>query len=145
MPVLSEDRHRRLCQARRLLQRVGHQERSIDEVASAAAMSRYHFIRQFKAVFGETPVQYRTRARLERAKQLLSQSDRSITDICMTVGFSSLGSFSALFSRRVGQSPSAYRVAARTSALPPAPACIHILWAAWSREAQISRSAVVAS
>ena len=143
--MLTEDRRRRLCAARKLLQHVGHHERSIDEVASAAAMSRYHFIRQFKAVFGETPVQYRTRARLERAKRLLSQSDQSITDICMTVGFSSLGSFSTLFSQRVGQSPSAYRLAAKTSALPPAPTCTHILWAAWSHDSQNSRSAAVAS
>ena len=74
-----------------------------------AAVSPFHFIRQFQALFGETPHQYRIRARLERAKDLLESSDYSVTDVCMEVGFSSLGSFSDLFARRVGMAPSVYR------------------------------------
>jgi AraC-like DNA-binding protein len=77
-------------------------------------MSPHHFIRRFEAVFGETPHQYRTRARLDRAKNLLALSDYSVTDVCMEVGFTSLGSFSDLFARRVGAAPSAYRKQVRS-------------------------------
>jgi AraC-like DNA-binding protein len=76
-------------------------------------MSQYHFIRLFKAVLGETPKQCQLRARLERAKQLLMLSASSVTDICMEVGFSSLGTFSTAFARRLGVAPSAYRKSAR--------------------------------
>ena len=72
-------------------------------------MSPFHFIRQFQAVFGETPHQLRIQARLDRAKQLLALSDYSVTDVCLEVGFTSLGSFSDLFARRVGSPPSIYR------------------------------------
>jgi len=69
-------------------------------------MSPFHFIRQFEAVFGATPHQFRIQTRLDRAKQLLALSDYSVTDVCLEVGFSSLGSFSDLFARRVGAPPS---------------------------------------
>jgi AraC-like DNA-binding protein len=92
---------------------------TIDAVARGAAISPFHFIRQFQALFGETPHQYRIRARLERAKELLQSSDFSVTDVCMEVGFSSLGSFSDLFARRVGVSPSVYRRQYRSSIVVP--------------------------
>jgi AraC-like DNA-binding protein len=98
----------RLCRAREMLRDVDN-PLSIDQVAREAAVSPFHFIRQFQALFGETPHQYRTRARLERAKDLLESSDCSVTTVCMEVGFSSLGSFSDLFARRIGVSPSVYR------------------------------------
>jgi AraC-like DNA-binding protein len=82
---------------------------SVRRVAACTDMSVHHFIRLYKAVFGETPHQCRINARLERARYLLAVSDLTITDVCMEVGFSSLGSFSHLFSSRVGLSPSAYR------------------------------------
>src|SRR4029453_14544343 len=82
---------------------------SIRAVALEASMSPFQFIRQFEALFGETPHQFRIRARLEKAKQLLALSDYSVTDVCMAIGFSSLGSFSDLFARRVGSAPSGYR------------------------------------
>lgn len=98
----------RLCHARDLL-RDWENEASITAIARASGVTRFHFIRLFKAVFGETPHQYRSLARIEKAKHLLILSDLSITDVCMAVGFSSLGSFSALFSRRVGMSPSEFQ------------------------------------
>jgi AraC-like DNA-binding protein len=98
----------RLCRARDLLREVDC-PLSIEQVAREAAVSPFHFIRQFQALFGETPHQYRIRARLERAKDLLASSDYSVTDVCMEVGFSSLGSFSDLFARRIGMPPSVYR------------------------------------
>jgi AraC-like DNA-binding protein len=72
-------------------------------------ISPFHFIRQFEAVFGVTPHQFRIRTRIDAAKHLLALGNHSVTDVCMEVGFSSLGSFSALFTRRVGETPSAYR------------------------------------
>jgi len=97
---------RRLCRARDLLA-IDDDARPLVDIARAVGISPFHFIRQFDAVFGETPHQFRTRARLDRAKQLLA-GGASVTETCMEVGFSSLGSFSQLFARRVGVSPSAY-------------------------------------
>ncbi len=76
-------------------------------------MSPFHFIRRFDALFGETPHQFRIRSRLDQAKILLAADTHSITDVCMEVGMDSLGSFSDLFARRVGVTPSAYRQGAR--------------------------------
>jgi AraC-type DNA-binding domain-containing proteins len=98
-----------LCRARDLLREVHDQPVSIRCVAREAAMSPFHFIRQFAAIFGETPHQFRIRARLERAKHLLALSDYSVTDVCMEVGLSSLGSFSTLFAHHFGSPPSEYR------------------------------------
>jgi AraC-like DNA-binding protein len=103
----------RLCHARELLRQVGADVPTVLEVATGSGMSQYHFIRLFKAVFGETPKQCQMRARLESAKRLLMLTEVSVTDICMEVGFSSLGTFSALFARRVGLAPSAYRDSTR--------------------------------
>jgi AraC-like DNA-binding protein len=98
-----------LCRARDLLRETVDRRLTIEEIAREAAMSPFHFIRQFQAMFGETPHQFRINARLDKAKQLLALSDYSVTDVCMEVGFSSLGSFSDLFARRVGVAPSIYR------------------------------------
>jgi AraC-like DNA-binding protein len=99
----------RLCHARDLLRDWEDDPLPVSIVAQRSGLTRFHFIRLFKAVFGETPHQYRLRAQIEKARHLLILSDLSITDVCMTVGFSSLGSFSALFSRRVGMSPSEFQ------------------------------------
>ncbi len=138
--MLTKNQLIRLCSARDQLRRAGDEEVSIDEVARSVAISRFHFVRQFKAVFGETPVQFRTRMRLEHAKHLLIHSDDSITDICMAVGFSSLGSFSALFSKRFGRSPSVYREELKSSDEELAPDCMTLMRGGWERESQISRS-----
>jgi AraC-like DNA-binding protein len=112
---------------------------TIDEVAREAAMSPFHFIRQFSALFGDTPHQYRIEARLDRAKRLLAHGNHSVTDVCMEVGFSSLGSFSDLFARRVGMPPSAYKRRARSmvamaGALPKElfPGCLALMGAAFA-------------
>jgi AraC-like DNA-binding protein len=125
---------RRLCRARDLLRDWQEARPPVSEVARRTGFSCFHFIRLFKAVFGETPHQYQAQAQIEQAKHLLILSDLSVTDVCMTVGFSSLGSFSALFSRRVGMSPSAfqrrYRAAAgNTRTLPPSliPGCFSLM------------------
>ena len=80
-------------------------------VAAVAYVSEAHFSRTFRAVFGETPHRYLQRRRVERAMFLLRETDRSITDICLDVGFGSLGTFSRTFRDIVGETPSGYRTA----------------------------------
>jgi AraC-like DNA-binding protein len=82
---------------------------NLETVAREAGLSPFHFQRTFTARFGESPHACATRARLERAKELLLDSELAVTEICFEVGFESLGSFSALFNKRVGAPPSAYR------------------------------------
>ena len=107
--LIHPDSFRGLCRARDLLCDVDSPALSVPSIARAAAISRYHFIRQFHALFGMTPHQMRIQARLDRARELLERDRASVTDVCLEVGFSSVGSFSSLFARRMGASPSAYR------------------------------------
>ncbi len=130
---------RRLCSARDMLREQRDRPLSIQEVAREASMSPFHFIRQFEAVFGATPHQFRIQTRLDLAKRLLALSDYSVTDVCMEVGFSSLGSFSDLFARRVGTSPSRYRRQVRSTVHVPAdlpramtPGCLSLMAAAFA-------------
>jgi len=90
------------------------QKLTLDQVAREAALSPGQFIRTFKAVFGQTPHQVRINARLELAKTLLITGSAPVTDVCAAAGFASLGTFSYVFTRRVGSSPSALRREART-------------------------------
>lgn len=91
-------------------------------IASAALMSTAHFSRQFRATYGETPYAYLMTRRIERAKALLRIGDLSVTEVCMAVGCTSLGSFSARFTELVGEAPSAYR-ARDHHALASVPGC----------------------
>jgi AraC-like DNA-binding protein len=92
-------------------------------VARAAHMSTAHFSRQFRAAYGETPYSYLMTRRIERAQMLLRRGDLSVTDVCMAVGCTSLGSFSSRFTEIVGETPSAYR-ARDHGATEVVPACI---------------------
>jgi AraC-like DNA-binding protein len=107
--LLRHEGFRRLCRARDLLREVREPSPTIEDLARDLSISPFHFMRQFEAVFGLTPHQFRIQARLDAAKDLLARGQHSVTDVCMEVGFSSLGSFSTLFARRVGESPSAYQ------------------------------------
>ena len=82
---------------------------NVPALARSAAMSEGHFARSFKEAFGETPYAYLMTRRIERAKALLRRGDLSVTDVCMEVGCTSLGSFSSRFHEIVGESPSSYR------------------------------------
>lgn len=119
---------------RDLLQSQREPALGLGEVARECGGSRAHLLRQFNAVFGVTPHQYRMRARLERSKNLLVSGELSVTETCLEVGFSSLGSFSSLFRARFGESPSAYarrvRCVVAVPALAPHPTqagCLSLL------------------
>ena len=95
----------------------------VDDLANAAGLSRAHFSREFRAAFGESPHGYLLTRRMERAAALLRTTDRSVTDICFSVGLQSIGSFTSSFRRTYGMSPTAYRHSfppAAASALVPA-------------------------
>ncbi|HEY6056375.1 MAG TPA: AraC family transcriptional regulator [Candidatus Limnocylindrales bacterium] len=101
----------------------------LDDLAREAGYSKYHFARAFASAYGESPRAYLTRRRLERAKTLLRTANLTVTEVCFTVGFQSLGSFSSLFRRVVGQTPSGYqRMSARSNGPPPIPGCVVMMW-----------------
>ena len=95
----------------------------VDDLAHAAGLSRAHFSREFRAAFGESPHSYLLTRRMERAAALLRTTDRSVTDICFSVGLQSVGSFTTSFKRTFGATPTAYRASfppAAASAMVPA-------------------------
>lgn len=86
-------------------------------------MSKFHFVRAFSDTYGDTPMRYLARRRIERAQDLLRNVNLTVTEICMMVGYSSLGSFSARFHELVGESPSAYRDRYSEHGSPHIPGC----------------------
>jgi AraC-like DNA-binding protein len=120
-----EQTNRWMLRARDAIDRHYAKPLDIPALARIAAVSEAHFIRTFRATFGETPHRYLQRRRIERAMALLRDTDIPVTDICHRVGFSSLGTFSRTFQTLVGHSPSAYR---QRAAVPPAPTCFGMAW-----------------
>ena len=104
-----EDLNRRLLRARDAMDRAYAEPLDVRAVAAVAHLSEAHFSRCFHACFGETPHRYLQRRRVERSMFLLRETDRSITEICFDVGFSSLGTFSRTFREIIGETPSSYR------------------------------------
>jgi AraC-like DNA-binding protein len=100
---------RKLCEVRDLIREGFHEEWTLPDLSREADLSAWHFLRSFRSTFGETPHEFLTRMRLERAKDLLTVTSRQVTEICFDVGFTSLGSFSTLFRRQVGLSPAEFR------------------------------------
>ncbi len=129
-----EDANRRMLRARDAMDRAYAEPLDVPTLARIAHVSEAHFIRTFRATFGETPHRYLQRRRVERAMFLLRSTDRSVTDICMAVGFSSLGTFSRVFRDVVGESPSAHR---RRGPLPPVPTCFAMAWARPSSSGEV--------
>jgi AraC-like DNA-binding protein len=105
-----EELNRRLLRARDAMDRAYAEPLDVRAVAAVAHLSKAHFSRTFRAVFGETPHRYLQRRRVERSMFLLRETDRSVTDVCFDVGFSSLGTFSRTFREIVGEAPSEYRI-----------------------------------
>ena len=121
----SEDSNRRMLRARDAMDSAYAEPLDVPTLARIAHVSEAHFIRTFRATFGETPNRYLQRRRVERAMFLLRSTDHSVTDVCMAVGFSSLGTFSRVFRDVVGEPPSAYR---RRGPLGPVPSCFAMAW-----------------
>src|SRR5438094_1931986 len=109
MSRVVEDSNRRLLRARDAMDRTYSQPLDIPSLARIAFVSEAHFIRIFRATFGETPHRYLQRRRVERSMFLLRETERSVTDIRFEVGFTSLGTFCRTFREIVGETPSKYR------------------------------------
>ncbi|MGI8810441.1 MAG: helix-turn-helix domain-containing protein [Acidimicrobiales bacterium] len=112
-----------LRRARDLADRSYAEPLDLDDLARAANMSKYHFARSFTAAYGETPMRYLTRRRIERAQDLLRSANLTVTEVCMLVGFSSLGSFSSRFRDLVGETPTMYRDRWAATGAPHIPGC----------------------
>jgi AraC-like DNA-binding protein len=125
MVVDREVTNRLMLRARDAMDREYRNELDIPALARIACVSKAHFIRTFKATFGETPHRYLQRRRVERAMYLLRATTDGITDICMDVGFSSLGTFSRTFTEIVGETPTQYRTKGQ---LADVPSCFVKAW-----------------
>jgi AraC-like DNA-binding protein len=108
-PTSDFEVYQRLYHARRFIDANYHLPIDLDQIARQAFFSPYHFLRLFKQTFYQTPHEYLTERRIEKAKQLLISSDLSITEVCLEIGFESLGSFSTLFHKHTGHPPKLYR------------------------------------
>ena len=121
MKTNGSDIHQRLCRARSFIDECYDLPLDLREISKQACLSRYHFLRLFRDAFETTPHQYLIHRRIEKAKELLLSGRLSVTDVCFEVGFESLGSFSTLFRRRVGDAPVSYRD--RQRSLRKVPGC----------------------
>jgi transcriptional regulator GlxA family with amidase domain len=129
MSHVIEDRNRRMLRARDTMDRAFSQPLDVPTLAGFVHVTPAHFSRQFRATFGETPHRYLQRRRVERAMELLRETDRPVTDICFDVGFNSLGTFSRTFRAIVGEAPSVYRTRfLADGAALRAPACWAMVW-----------------
>jgi AraC-like DNA-binding protein len=111
--LVHDETFRRLCRARDLLASRYHLPVRLDDAAREACLSTFHFHRLYAATFGETPHEFLTRLRVDRARRLLLSGELSVTEVCLEVGYSSLGSFSYKFRSLVGRSPTEYQREAR--------------------------------
>jgi transcriptional regulator GlxA family with amidase domain len=120
-----EELNRRMLRARDAMDATYAEPLDVPRLAQIGCVSEAHFIRTFRATFGETPHRYLQRRRVERAMFLLGQGGRDVTEICLEVGFTSLGTFSRTFSQIVGESPSSYR---RHAVPVSVPTCFVMTW-----------------
>src|SRR5690349_3623107 len=117
-----------LRRARDHADRTYAQTLTLDDLASVACMSKYHFLRLFKATYGMTPMEYVSQRRIERAQDLLRATNLTVTEVCFAVGFSSLGSFSSRFRSVVGESPSDFQTRYAATGAPHIPGCVLFMW-----------------
>lgn len=133
--LVDDTTFRRLCRARDLLAAGYSAPVPLDRAAREACLSPFHFQRLFSRTFGETPQDFLTRLRMERARRLLTAGDLPVTEVCLEVGYSSLGTFSSRFTALTGQSPTEFRRTARRFIAPVhgwhvlyIPACFVDFW-----------------
>ncbi len=107
--ILNTETYKKLFKAKEFIDDCYSTQIDLAQIAKEACYSEYHFLRLFRKVYDKTPHRYLTEKRIDKAKELLKKDSASVTDVCFDVGFESLGSFSSLFSKHVGTSPSAYR------------------------------------
>jgi len=139
--IVDDTTFRRLIRARDFLV-AGHENCiRLEQAAREACLSPFHFQRLFARTFGESPHAFVTRLRMERARRLLEADDMPVTEVCLEVGYVSLGTFSRRFAERVGRSPSEYRLAARRWVAPRhgwriyrLPSCFVSFWLAESQD-----------
>jgi AraC-like DNA-binding protein len=117
---------------------------SLADLARLSGMSKFYLVRAFRSAYGETPIRYLTRRRIERAQDLLRSANLTVTEVCMLVGFASLGSFSSRFTAMVGESPVAYRNRWARRGAPHVPGCYLFMRGVMSNlgEAPANRPAV---
>jgi len=116
----------RLGRAREFIDHCYDHPLNLDTISEKACFSRYHFLRLFRQAFNKTPHQYLIERRIEKAKELLSDDELRVTDVCFEVGFQSLGSFSSLFHKYVGHAPVSYRQ--REQAKRQVPGCFLVMY-----------------
>jgi AraC-like DNA-binding protein len=109
LALVHDETFRRLCRARDLLATEYQSQIFLDEAAREACLSPFHFHRLFRSTFGETPHDFLTRRRMDRARHLLASGEMTVTEVCFEVGYSSLGSFSSKFQSLIGRTPTAYQ------------------------------------
>jgi AraC-like DNA-binding protein len=108
-PLVDQDVFARLYRSREFLACRLDQRVRLEDAATEACLSPYHYHRMFVRAFGETPLEFQRRLRIDRAKQMLARDEHPVTEVCLAVGYESLGSFSSLFREMVGRSPLEYR------------------------------------
>jgi AraC-like DNA-binding protein len=123
----TSDINQRLQRARSFIDEYYDLPLNLTEISRHACLSRYHFLRLFRDEFATTPHQYLTQRRIQKAKELLVAGRLSVTDVCFEVGFESLGSFSTLFRRCVGDAPVSYRERQQKS-LRKVPGCFILMY-----------------
>ncbi|NUR82314.1 MAG: helix-turn-helix transcriptional regulator [Dermatophilaceae bacterium] len=117
-----------LRRARDLADREYARPLDLDRLAAEACLSKWHFLRLFRATYGLTPAEYVSRRRIERAQDLLRATNLTVTEVCFAVGYSSVGSFSSRFRAVVGETPSSFQARYAAAGAPHIPGCFVFMW-----------------
>lgn len=134
-PGVPDDQRAGLRRARDHADRNFAEALTLDELAAVAMLSKFHFLRLFKIVYGQTPAAYLSERRVERAQDLLRTTNLTVTEVCHAVGFSSLGSFSSRFAEVTGETPSAFQLRWARAGAPRIPGCYVFMWGLAERRA----------
>jgi transcriptional regulator GlxA family with amidase domain len=127
-PAVPDDLRADLRRARDHADRHFAEQLTLHDLAAVAMLSKYHFLRLFRAAYGQTPAAYVSERRVERAQDLLRRTNLTVTEVCHAVGFSSLGSFSSRFTEITGESPSVFQARWARDGAPRIPGCYVFMW-----------------